>query len=105
VANDDRSGAELAVNHLVQLGHKNHCATSMVATVAGALERRLGYENAMRRAGLGQYVQVVRSTFTEEGGRQGAETLLASSTRPNSHFSPAMISLRLARSEFSLEQG
>jgi DNA-binding LacI/PurR family transcriptional regulator len=40
----------------------------------------------MRRAGLDRYIQVVHSTFTEEGGRQGARTLLESATRPTAIF-------------------
>jgi DNA-binding LacI/PurR family transcriptional regulator len=85
VANDDRSGAELAVNHLVQSGHQRIAHIDGGAG-AGALERRLGYENAMRRAGLDRFIQVVRSSFTEEGGRQGAKALMSSDIAPTAIF-------------------
>jgi DNA-binding LacI/PurR family transcriptional regulator len=85
VANDDKTGAALAVNHLTGLGHKRIAHIDGGAG-AGALERRLGYESAMRSAGLDAFAQVVGGAFTEEGGRQGARFLLQMTPRPTAIF-------------------
>lgn len=70
VAGDDVSGAELAVDHLVELGH-----TSIVHISGGdnriAWERRAGYDRAMARHGLQSVV--VEGAFSEGGGHAGAE--------------------------------
>lgn len=75
VATDDVRGAELAVEHLVRLGHRR---IGMVdgGAGAGAAERRRGYEAAMRRCGLAGHVQIARGDYTEEGGYAGARRLL-----------------------------
>jgi DNA-binding LacI/PurR family transcriptional regulator len=85
VTNDDRAGAEVAVEHCVSLGH------SRIAHIdgghgAGAPDRRRGYEAAMRRLGLARFISVVSSTFTEEGGHRGCLVLLEHSPRPTAIF-------------------
>ena len=70
VAGDDVAGAQLAVDHLVALGH------SRIAHISGgdnriARERRSGYEQAMVAHGLDP--RVVDGAFTEQGGYAGAE--------------------------------
>lgn len=70
VAGDDVAGAQLAVDHLVSLGHTS------IAHISGgdnriARERRTGYERAMRAHGLTPLV--VDGAFTEQGGYAGAE--------------------------------
>jgi DNA-binding LacI/PurR family transcriptional regulator len=70
VAGDDVAGAQLAVDHLVSLGH------SHIAHISGgdnriARERRSGYEQAMVAHGLDP--RVVDGAFTEEGGYAGTE--------------------------------
>ena len=70
VAGDDLSGARLAVDHLVSLGH------ARIAHVSGgdnriALQRRAGYELAMADHGLAPLV--VDGSFTEQGGYAGAD--------------------------------
>ena len=71
VAGDDVAGAQLAVDHLVSLGH------TRIAHVSGgdnriARERRTGYERAMRAHGLEPHV--VDGAFTERGGYVGTES-------------------------------
>ena len=70
VAGDDLTGAGLAVDHLVGLGHTS------IAHVSGgdnriARERRAGYERAMLAHGLTPLV--VDGAFSEQGGYVGAE--------------------------------
>jgi DNA-binding LacI/PurR family transcriptional regulator len=85
VVNDDVRGAELAVEHLVGLGHGR---IGMVdgGDGAGAAERRTGYESAMRRLGLAGEILVARGDFTEEGGYRGARQLLACDPPPTAIF-------------------
>jgi len=71
VAGNDVAGAQLAVDHLVSLGH------TRIAHVSGgdnriARERRTGYERAMRAHGLEPHV--VDGAFTERGGYVGTES-------------------------------
>jgi DNA-binding LacI/PurR family transcriptional regulator len=81
VTNDDRAGAEVAVEHCVSLGHRR-IAHIDGGQGAGAQARRRGYEAAMRRLGLASFILVVRGTFTEEGGHSGGLALLAQSPPP-----------------------
>lgn len=75
VANDDVAGAALAVAHLASLGHER-IAHIDGGEGAGSPERRRGYENAMRKHGLGTHVRVVGGNYTEDGGRRGVTELL-----------------------------
>jgi DNA-binding LacI/PurR family transcriptional regulator len=79
IVNDDALGAELAVAHLVELGHVRiaHIAA------AGAAERRAGYESAMARHRLEPLISA--GDVTDEGGYRGARTLLAGG-RPTAIF-------------------
>ena len=70
VTNDDHAGAEVAVLHCVSLGHRR-IAHIDGGEGAGAPDRRRGYEAAMKRIGLGEFVSVVSGTYTEEGGHTG----------------------------------
>jgi DNA-binding LacI/PurR family transcriptional regulator len=85
VVNDDVRGAELAVEHLSGLGHRR-IAMIDGGEGAGAAERRLGYEWAMRRLGLLDAIQVAAGDFTEEGGFTGARRLLRLEPRPTAIF-------------------
>jgi DNA-binding LacI/PurR family transcriptional regulator len=85
VTNDDRAGAEVAVEHCVSLGHRR-IAHIDGGHGAGAPARRHGYEAAMKRLGLGDLVSVVSGTYTEEGGHTGCLLLLAQKPRPTAIF-------------------
>jgi DNA-binding LacI/PurR family transcriptional regulator len=85
VTNDDRAGAEVAVEHCVSLGHRR-IAHIDGGHGAGAPDRRRGYEAAMIRLGLGDLVSVVSGTYTEEGGHTGCLLLLAQTPRPTAIF-------------------
>jgi DNA-binding LacI/PurR family transcriptional regulator len=85
VSNDDRAGAAMVVDHLVELGHRR-IAHIDGGGGAGAKPRRTGYERSMRRHGLEHEARSVRGSFTEEGGRTGMMSLLADGPRPTAVF-------------------
>jgi len=85
IAGDERIGAGLVVDHLVDLGH-TRIAHIHGGTGAGAQPRRRQYERAMHRHGLGELIQVVPGDFTEEGGISGMRNLLAVRPRPTAVF-------------------
>ena len=83
VMNDDERGAELVVEHFVELGH-----TSIVhvdgGDGGGAAARRAGYVAAMLRLHLEPHV--IRGEFTEESGISAANKLLTSKRLPTAVF-------------------
>jgi len=85
VVDDDFRGAELAVEHLAGLGHRD-IALIDGGEGAGAAERRAGYRAAMDAAGLSRHARVEPGDFTEGGGYEGARRLLARSRRPTAIF-------------------
>ena len=84
VGTDDGLGAELAVRHLVELGHRN--IAHVAGSAPGAEARRKGYERAMRSHRRGQYIQVVDSDETDSGGYEVARRLLDGPDRPSAVF-------------------
>ena len=85
VVDDDFRGAELAIEHLVGLGHKN-IALIDGGQGAGAAERRAGYEAAMKRARLQNRILVEPGDFTESGGYEAARRLVARRPPPTAIF-------------------
>ncbi|MBT8206901.1 MAG: LacI family transcriptional regulator [Acidimicrobiia bacterium] len=83
VTTDDLRGAALAVDHLVELGHKKISHIDGGDALSSRL-RRQGYEAAMRRHGLEP--RVVSGSFTRDGGIHGAQTLLAGDDEPTAIF-------------------
>jgi DNA-binding LacI/PurR family transcriptional regulator len=87
VVDDDELGASLAVDHLVELGHRR------IAHIEGARSttahyRRAGYEKAMHRHGLSAEIVVEPGDFTEDGGYRAARSLLRRDARPTAIFAP-----------------
>lgn len=87
VVDDDELGASLAVDHLVELGHRR------IAHIEGARSttaryRRAGYEKAMHRHGLADEIVVEAGDFTEDGGYRAARALLRRDPRPTAIFAP-----------------
>ncbi|MFC0038338.1 LacI family DNA-binding transcriptional regulator [Actinomadura rayongensis] len=89
VVDDDELGAALAVDHLVELGHRRIAHIEGVRSTT-ARYRRSGYEKAMRRHGLDGLIRVVPGDFTEDGGYRAALALLGGdpATRPTAIFAP-----------------
>ncbi|MFV0435329.1 MAG: LacI family DNA-binding transcriptional regulator [Leucobacter sp.] len=75
---ENESGIAQAVDHLHDLGHRRICYVGPSAS-PNAAARLTGYRESMRRHGLDAHVDIVESTYTEEGGHAAALELL---TRP-----------------------
>jgi DNA-binding LacI/PurR family transcriptional regulator len=85
VRNDDTAGATQVVDHLVGLGHRQ-IAHIHAGSAGGSRERRRGYEAAMRRHGLGEYIRNVRGAFTEAGGHDAMISMIESGVMPTAAF-------------------
>jgi LacI family transcriptional regulator len=79
-AADDRRGCELAVEHLVELGHTRIAHLGGPIGISTGRERHEGFVAAMERAGLAVDPALVRfgAAFTEPVGRALCEELLES---------------------------
>ena len=83
VKNDARLGARLAAQHLIDLGHGGIWHIDG-GDAAGSAQRRAGYEDAMRRAGL--LPLVVEGAYTEESGARATRDLFESGERCTAIF-------------------
>jgi DNA-binding LacI/PurR family transcriptional regulator len=83
VNNDEREGARLAVDHLVDLGHEQIVHIDG-GRGAGGPPRRAGYERAMHGHGL--MPRTVNGDFTELSGARAVTTLLKSGVVPTAIF-------------------
>ena len=97
VADDDIAGATLIVGHLADLGHRRiahieHFETdpARIAEMPNAM-RAQGYRQAMRELGRADGIDVVSTSYTQEGGHLGAQQLLARRRRPTAIFAGADI--------------
>ena len=97
VADDDFAGAGLIVSHLAGLGHRriahiDHLEKdpTRLAEMPNAI-RAEGYRQAMRTLGLADEINIVSTTYTQEGGYLGAKQLLAGTDRPTAIFAGADI--------------
>lgn len=95
VSDDDFAGAALVVDHLVGLGHRRiahieHAETdpARLAEMPNAI-RADGYKQAMRMHGLEDEIDIVSTTYTQEGGYVGARQLLARDQLPTAIFAGA----------------
>jgi LacI family transcriptional regulator len=89
VVDDDRLGARLVVNHLVETGHRQIVHTGMPPAELGSsfvlshTARQEGYEEAMRHHKLEP--DTIETYYSEEGGYQAAMQALDRSP-PDSHL-------------------
>ena len=85
VTNDNITGARLAVEHLVGLGH-SRIAFISGGRGSGARIRADGYRQAMLDFDLADEIQVSDGAHTEEGGERGAREILATRPLPTAIF-------------------
>ena len=83
VNNDEDHGANLIVDHLVELGHER-IAHIDAGQAPGGPERRSGFIKAMMRYGLAPIV--VDGAYTEEAGSMATEQLMTLTTPPTAIF-------------------
>ena len=88
VVDDDATGADLVVGHLADLGHRRiahieHRETdpARIATMPNTI-RAAGYRQAMRERGLADHIDIATTSYTQQGGYDGAQQLLSRSARP-----------------------
>ncbi|MBA4860685.1 LacI family DNA-binding transcriptional regulator [Streptomyces sp. PSKA54] len=97
VVDDDVEGASLIVDHLAGLGHRRiahieHRETDPTRRAEMPNARRAdGYRQAMRALGLAESIDVVSTSYTQEGGYKGAKELLARPRLPTAVFAGADI--------------
>jgi LacI family transcriptional regulator len=95
VFDDDDAGVELLMDHLIGLGHRRIAhighkdASRRRAAVTLQTIRAETYRKIMRSRGLGDEIAVATTSYTEEGGYQGAVELLARTPRPTAIFAGA----------------
>lgn len=94
VAGDDLKGSAIIVDHLVGLGHRRIAYVNHVTE--GTNESRLpeevrvqGYVDAMVRRGLEQEIEIIGSTWSQEGGVSAGETILSRRVRPTAFHAGA----------------
>lgn len=80
---DNRVGARLAVEQLIALGHREIVFLANPPS-DGYLDRRIGYVDAMRRAGL--LARIVATTYDRSDTAAVAGALLDGATRPTALF-------------------
>ncbi|MBA2890196.1 LacI family DNA-binding transcriptional regulator [Nonomuraea soli] len=95
VFDDDETGAELVVNHLIELGHRRiaHITHQDNSTARPGdllhVIRADTYRRVMREHGLEDEIAVATTYYSEEGGYDGAQELLRRPSRPTAIFAGA----------------
>lgn len=84
VGNDDVAGARMAVEHLIDLGHRD-IAHLLAPTRSGAL-RASAYRDTMSRNGLQDYVRVEQTDMTEKSGFEAMARLIDGGRPPTAVF-------------------
>jgi LacI family transcriptional regulator len=84
---DNVAGAAAAAEHLLALGRRRIAFVGGPADHTTVADRREGYRQALRRAGLGPNQALeLEAGFTAPDGERAAEQLLAQSCRPDAVF-------------------
>lgn len=89
VGGDFKRDAELAVNHLLELGHRRIGLVTGPLTIEAVVQRRAGALAALAHAGLDErdaLAEVEVDTFDVAGGEDGARRLLELERRPTAIF-------------------
>ncbi len=83
---DSRAGAREATLHLLDSGWRRPACITGPEDAYTAVERRRGYEDALRERGLSYTGKIIHQPFRADGGRRAAAELLSSETPPDSFF-------------------
>jgi len=78
---DEARGIALAIDHLVQLGHRDVVHIDG-GTLPGGADRRQGYVDAMRRHGIEGLARVLPGDYTEQSGVEAVEQLSETDALP-----------------------
>ncbi len=80
---DNAPAASQATLHLIQEGHQRIALISGPSTISTAIERQLGYEQALRTAGLSLDPRWIQpGHYTHEGGYRAMQAIMESADRP-----------------------
>lgn len=85
VVADSRGGAQVATEHLLAEGWRRPGCITGPESAQTAVQRRLGYEEALRRARI-TTLRVAHRPYTIDGGRDAAASLLDRGRPPDSLF-------------------
>jgi LacI family transcriptional regulator, galactose operon repressor len=84
---DNRDGAVQGVRHLVQLGHRRIATITGPLYMAGAMDRRDGYKQALAEAAISIRPElIVEGDYTQAGGYACMRQLLDLAERPGAVF-------------------
>jgi DNA-binding LacI/PurR family transcriptional regulator len=83
---DHAAGGEIAVRHLLGLGHKELALVTSEAEPEPCRERRTGAERVLRRAGDASMVALYQPTLTATAGQHAAHRLLDLMPAPSAVF-------------------
>ena len=87
VGSDDVTGARLATQHLISLGHVRIAHLAGQTTISTGVHRRRGYQQALAEAGLPFDGDLLMDAgFTEDGGDRAMERLLGLKNPPTAVF-------------------
>lgn len=87
VIGDDKRGATLAVEHLIQLGHRRIAFIGGPSNVQSSQDRMKAYRQVLRKYGLSaKSGWAVFADFTQAAGRAAARKLLQGRGRPTAVF-------------------
>ncbi|MFJ5956672.1 LacI family DNA-binding transcriptional regulator [Paenarthrobacter sp. NPDC092416] len=85
VRSDLRAGAQMAVEHLISQGHQNIGLLIGSNVEKYVDEREVGWQQALRRAGVSEG-KIVRAPFTRRGGFEAGPEFLLQSNPPTAIF-------------------
>jgi len=84
---DDRAGARLAVEHLINLGHQHIGFIGGPADVQSSRDRMVAYREALQEHGLAEKEKWMGfSDFTQTAGRKAGQQMLSLPERPSAIF-------------------
>ena len=83
IAADSYDGTCLAMRHLLKLGHRRIAFVTGDERLVSAIDRRRGYSDSLVLSGIEVTPSlVVKGDFTERGGREAAQQLIALEEKP-----------------------